>query len=103
MMLAPDSDTRKTTDLHIQSHVHYHSPMWYAKPYRDAVGLQRLITNSAPDAEAKDLAALAKSFVALEMLKLRIKMRPAPKPIDVAKDQSSRRKQSRGRAVAVEA
>lgn len=68
--------------------------MWYAKPYRDAVGLQRLITQNAPTAEAKDLASLAKSFVALEMLKLRIKMRPAPKAIDVSKEQAP--KVSRG-------
>lgn len=39
----------------------------------------------APTAEAKDLASLAKSFVALEMLKLRLRMKPAPKPIDVSK------------------
>ncbi len=35
--------------------------------------------------EAKDLGNIAKSFVALEMLKLRIKMKPAPKPVDVSK------------------
>ncbi len=57
----------------------------YSKPYHDAVGLQRLITAKAPTAEAKDVASLAKSFVALEMLKLRLRMKPAPKPIDVSK------------------
>jgi len=59
--------------------------MWQTKPYRTAVGLQQLIERAAPDAEDKDLAALTKSFVALEMLKLRLRMKPAPKPIDVSK------------------
>lgn len=59
--------------------------MRYSIPYHDAVGLQRLITTAAPVAEAKDLASLAKSFVALEMLKLRIRMKPAPKSVDVSK------------------
>lgn len=59
--------------------------MWQTKPYRTAVGLQALIERAAPEAEDKDLAALTKSFVALEMLKLRLRMKPAPKPIDVSK------------------
>ena len=59
--------------------------MWAIKPYRDAVALQKLITDKAPEAEPKDVASLAKSFVALEMLKLRLRMKPAPKPIDVSK------------------
>lgn len=37
------------------------------------------------DAEDKDVASLGKTFVALEMLKLRLRMKPAPKPIDVSK------------------
>jgi hypothetical protein len=59
--------------------------MWCTKPYKDAVDLQRLIVKAAPLAEDKDLAAMTKSFVALEMLKLRLKMKPAPKPIDTTK------------------
>ena len=59
--------------------------MRYTQPYHDAVALQRLINKAAPQAEDKDLAALTKSFVALEMLKLRLRMKPAPKPIDTTK------------------
>lgn len=65
--------------------------MWCSKPYKDAVDIQRLITATAPNAEAKDLASLGKTFVALEMLKLRLRMKPAPKPIDVSKDQGKRK------------
>lgn len=65
--------------------------MWQTKPYRTAVGLQALIERAAPEAEDKDLAALTKSFVALEMLKLRLRMKPAPKPIDVSKPIAKRR------------
>jgi hypothetical protein len=61
----------------------------YSKPYHDAVALQRIITGIAPDSEAKDVASLAKSFVALEMLKLRLRMKPAPKPIDVSKPKAT--------------
>ena len=32
---------------------------------------------------------MAKSFVALEMLKLRLRMKPAPKPIDVSKPKNT--------------
>lgn len=65
--------------------MHYHAHVFYTKPYRTAVKLQGLIETAAPEAEDKDLAALTKSFVALEMLKLRLKMKPAPKPIDTTK------------------
>lgn len=41
------------------------------------------------EAEPKDKASLGKTFVALEMLKLRLRMKPAPKPIDVSKPKSS--------------
>ncbi len=64
--------------------------MWQSKPYMDALELQRLISATAPNAEAKDLASLSKSFVALEMLKLRLRMKPAPKPVDVSKVQPKR-------------
>jgi len=60
-------------------------PMWAPKPYRDAVAIQRLITDASKEASAKDLAALGKTFVSLEMLKLRLRMKPAPKPVDVTK------------------
>tara|TARA_R110000868_G_scaffold41139_2_gene140997 strand:- start:562 stop:789 length:228 start_codon:yes stop_codon:yes gene_type:complete len=59
--------------------------VWASKPYRDAVAIQRLITEASKDAVAKDLAQLGRAFVALEMLKLRLNMKPAPKPVDVSK------------------
>ena len=65
--------------------------MWQTKPYRHAVELQELVMSTSRDAEAKDVAALAKSFVALEMLKLRLRMKPAPKPVDVSKLQKPSR------------
>lgn len=65
--------------------------MWYSQPYKDALDLQRLISKTAPESTPKDLAALGRSFVALEMLKLRLRMKPAPKPIDVSIRQGRRR------------
>lgn len=65
--------------------------MWQSKPYRDALALQELINDRAPTAEAKDLASLGKTFVALEMLKLRLRMKPAPKPVDVSKAGKAKR------------
>jgi hypothetical protein len=59
--------------------------MKYGEAYRSALELQRVIMTTVHDAEPKDKASLAKSFVALEMLKLRLRMKPAPKPIDVSK------------------
>jgi hypothetical protein len=43
------------------------------------------------------LASLAKSFATLETLKLRIRMKPAPKAVDVSKDaKPSRRSRHEG-------
>lgn len=42
----------------------------------------------AVNCEAKDLANLGRSFCALELLKMRIKMKPAPKPVDTTKLQA---------------
>ena len=63
----------------------------YPPAYKHSVALQRLIMEKAPESEAKDVASLAKSFVALEMLKLRLRMKPAPKPIDVSKPKKQER------------
>lgn len=57
----------------------------YSKPYHDAVAGQRDVMRRLPEACDKDAAMLLKSFVALEMLKLRLRMKPAPKPIEVGK------------------
>lgn len=70
--------------------------MWQSKPYRDAVALQALITKASTEATPKDLAALGKTFATLEMLKLRLRMKPAPKPVDVAKMQGAKNGTARG-------
>lgn len=59
--------------------------MWATKPYRDSVALQKQVLAAAKDCETKELSSLVKSFVMLEYLKLRLRMQPAPKPVDVAK------------------
>ncbi len=61
----------------------------YGKAYHRAIELQDVIMETVHDAEPKDKASLAKSFVALEMLKLRLRMKPAPKPISVEKRKAS--------------
>lgn len=43
------------------------------------------MTQASKEAPTKELANIAKAFVALEMLKLRIRMKPAPKPVDTTK------------------
>lgn len=63
--------------------------MWAGKAYRRAIELQDVIMDTVHEAEPKDKASLGKTFVALEMLKLRLRMKPAPKPIDVSKPKSS--------------
>jgi hypothetical protein len=57
----------------------------YSKPYHDAVAGQRDVMRRLQKASDKDAAMLLKSFATLEMLKLRLKMKPAPKAIDVTK------------------
>ena len=61
----------------------------YPPAYKNAVAGQRDIMERLPNATDKDAAMLLKSFVALEMLKLRLKMKPAPKPIDVSKPKNT--------------
>jgi len=47
--------------------------------------MQKRVIAASKTADGKDLAQLSRSLVALEMLKLRLKMKPAPKPVDVSK------------------
>lgn len=47
--------------------------------------MQELVTNAAKTAKPSDLSSLTKSFCELELLKLRMKMKPAPKPVDTLK------------------
>jgi hypothetical protein len=59
----------------------------YPPAYKNAVEAQRVamarIRN--PECSDKTIAQLMRAFVDLEMLKLRLRMKPAPKPIDVSK------------------
>jgi len=57
--------------------------MHYSPPYHAAVALQKLVMDASKTAKPKELAMLGRTFVCLEMLKLRMRMKPAPKPIDV--------------------
>ena len=59
--------------------------MRYSKPYHDACKLQAQIMEARATMPAKELANVCKAYAALEMLKLRLRMKPAPKPIDTTK------------------
>lgn len=61
----------------------------YGKAYKGAIDLQALIMRDAQSQTGKELAQLATSYTRLEMLKLRLRMKPAPKPIDVSKPKKS--------------
>ena len=73
-------------------------PVRYSLTYHHAVELQRLAMAGARNPELKQglLPSYARAFVELEMLKLRIRMKPAPKPIDTTKiaAKPTRQKQS---------
>jgi hypothetical protein len=64
--------------------------MKYGEAYRGALKLQRLIMAEAPEAGAKELAMIGKTYASLEILKLRLRMKPAPKPVDTTKLQQGR-------------
>ena len=68
--------------------------MWASKPYRDAVALQDLIVSASKTAPTRELAALGKTFATLEMLKLRLRMKPAPKPVDTEKQAAAKNRAS---------
>ena len=72
--------------------------MWQSLSYRNAVELQRSIMAAQARAEPKDLAQLGRAFCALELLKLRLRMKPAPKPIDTTKLPARNGSQSHGRS-----
>ena len=67
-----------------------------SKAYSQARELQTLIMDKARDPEVKGavLSGLARAYKELEELKLRLRMKPAPKPIDV----SDKRKQGKPRS-----
>jgi hypothetical protein len=64
--------------------------MRYPKPYYDACRLQAKIMEVLDSVATKDMANICKGYATLELLKLRIRMKPAPKPVDVSKKSSTR-------------
>ncbi len=78
---------QKTPHLDARSDALYDARMWATKPYRDAVAIQALVASDAmkDDCDPKTRCLLARAYKELEELKLRIKMKPAPKPIDTTK------------------
>ena len=68
--------------------------MKYSEPYRNALELQRLVLDKArrDDTKGAVLSGLARAFKELEELKLRLRMKPAPKAIDVSRDGSTKSK-----------
>ena len=61
--------------------------MRYSKTYHDTHAIQRLVLKDAKEEECdpKTRCLLARAFKELEELKLRLRMKPAPKPIDTTK------------------
>ena len=60
-------------------------------PYRQAVAIQKVVYQRAIEekdgktvCDNRTLAMLARAFKEIEELKLRLRMKPAPKPIDVS-------------------
>ncbi len=59
--------------------------MRYPKPYRDAMAIQDKIMQLLPATGTKEIANIAKGYATLETLKLRLRMKGAPKPVDAEK------------------
>ncbi len=59
--------------------------MRYPKSYYDSCKLQDAIMELAANKPLREMANLAKSYATLEVLKLRIRMKGAPKPVDAEK------------------
>lgn len=61
--------------------------MKLSEAYRDALAIQRLVAKDAKDPElvAKDRCLLARAFVELETLKLRLRGKGPPKAVDMEK------------------
>lgn len=70
--------------------------MKYGETYRSALAIQRLVAKDAvnTDCGLRDRCLLARAFKELEELKLRLRMKPAPRPIDTTKLRSHTRRTS---------
>ncbi len=56
--------------------------MRYPKPFYDACKIQDKIMQLLPTTGTKEVANIAKGYATLETLKLRLRMKGAPKPVD---------------------
>jgi len=65
--------------------------MRYPKPYYDSCKLQAKIMEAAEGKGNRELANLCKAYATLETLKLRMRMKPAPKPVDVSRLETPKR------------
>jgi len=59
--------------------------MRYPKPYRDAIAIQDRMMELLPTTGTKEIANVAKGYATLETLKLRLRMKGPPKPVDAEK------------------
>lgn len=59
--------------------------MKYSQPYHDACTIQRKLMQVLDTTAPKDLANVAKGYCSLEALKLRLRMKGPPKPVDAEK------------------
>ena len=62
--------------------------MRYPKPYRDAIEIQERMMQLLPTTGTKEIANMAKGYATLETLKLRLRMKGPPKPVDAEKVKS---------------
>ena len=59
--------------------------MRYPKSYYDSIAIQDKIMQLLPTTGTKEIANIAKGYATLETLKLRLRMKGAPKPVDAEK------------------
>lgn len=74
--------------------------MRYPKPYRDAIAIQDKIMELLPATGTKEIANIAKGYATLEALKLRLRMKGPPKPVDALKLPGASSRHSRERTAA---
>lgn len=66
--------------------------MKYSQSYKDCCRIQRKIMQVLDAVATKDLANVAKGYVTLETLKLRMRMKGPPKAVDVQKQVKTKAK-----------
>lgn len=64
--------------------------MKYSQPYKDALSIQRKIMELLPSTGTKEIANIAKGYCTLEALKLRLRGKGAPKPVDMEKVEAAK-------------